>query len=266
MSPIQDLMPIPAMHMDRNSIAVRIAVAFGLALLLSACLKDGVMPTPKKEEGPVELAMEMVVGSEPFHLHHAYQDWAGNTVRFTTLKCYISGIRLQDDDSTLVANLSAAVVLLDGQSPSSRHQLGRMSNGHVHSIEFTGGLATDEQLHGAYGPGHVLSDPSMACPDGGGRIHLLMEGYLDRDGDGAFDPAVDLAFSYRPSGPEAARGRHLHLHADMVGGELLTLRMRLDVRFILLGIDLAEQPLASGNDPKALAALANLAAGVYPWY
>jgi len=250
--------------MDRFQPALRGLVACALPLLTSACLKDGVMPAPARAEGPVELAVELVVGSEPFRLDHPHQDWAGNTVRFTALKFYLSGIRLFDMDGSLMADHAEKVLLVDGSNASASWHLGMIPNGHIEHMELYGGLFKEEQILGLFPAGHALTDTAMQ--DDTGRLHLLMAGYMDNDSDGLFDPEVDQAFLYKAGGVDGAQRRHLHLHADMINGEQLTLGLRIDVRFILLGIDLAAHPHASGSDPNALAAMANLVTGMYPWY
>lgn len=250
--------------MDRFRIVRQFFVACMLTMFATGCLKDGVMPTPAKNEGPVDLAVELVVGGEPFRIDQPLVDWDGDPIRFTALKFYLSGLRLFDEHGSLLMDHGGNVLLVDGARNSATWHLGVIPNGHVEHLELFGGLCREEQMTGQFAAGHVLSDTAMQSD--AGRLHLLMTGYLDHDRNGLFDPGVDQAFAYRAGGVGSAQLRHMHLHADMTNGEPLTLGLRIDVRFILLGIDLAAHPFASGDDPYALAAMTNLVTGIYPWY
>lgn len=237
-----------------------------LALAFTACLKDGVLPPVRPDEGPVDLKVDLVAGMHAFDLDQGYQDGHGNTIRFTELKFYVSGIHFYDDDGSLAADMPDAVLLLDGAQPSLTQRLGTMADGHIHDIHFTAGLGDELQTGGSHPPGHPLGHTAMFCPETGGRLHLLMKGYVDQDGNGQFDPDVDVHFEYRPYGPEVFRDRHLHVHANMVGGEMNTLWLRVDVRIMLFGIDLLEDPQASGGSDGAVMLMNNLVAAVMVQY
>jgi hypothetical protein len=214
----------------------------------------------------LDLAFDLVVGNAPFALQQPFTDLSGNAIVLEEFKCYLSGIRFADDDGTRVADFADNVLLLDGARPRFRERLGIMANAHIHAMEFVGGLADDVQWQPEPPSGHPLADPAMACNGQSGHLALLMRGFVDKNTNGLFDPDVDVAFDYRPSGPDAWRWRHLHIHADMVSGEPLDIALRLDMRFILLGIDLEQHPYASGTGPMAMTAMANLVAALVPAY
>ncbi len=222
---------------------------FGLlvwALCGTGCYKDkDLPPAPLPAEGPVSLRFDLIVGTELLTLHAPIVDLYGNRLVITRLKFVLADWALRDDDDQLVADLPGAVVLVDGTRPSEVHALGRMGNGHIHAVEYAAGAADA-----------VVPDPDLLL--NGVPVHLLLQGFVDRDGDGAFDGAVDQAFDYRPAGAEALRDRHMHLHADMVGGAPVTLWLELDVRFLLAGVDPMERPVAEGADSVSLRLMDNL--------
>ena len=229
------------------------------AALLPSCLKDGQLPAPRTAEGPVDLRFELVAGMEPFSLGRTYLDGAGNMIRFTDLRFYLSGIHAYDDDGAMVADMQRAVVLVKGSDPVFQATLGSMPNGHIHELHFTGGVVQGQGMQGV-GPGSdPLADPAMQGPDG--LIHLLVEGYVDRDADGHYTQGQDLPFRFAPSGPQLLRDRHLHCHTDMIDGGGVLLGLRLDVRLLLLGLDLSAIP-AEGLDAHYTALMNNLVAGI----
>jgi hypothetical protein len=237
-----------------------------LAVAFTACLKDGVLPPDRPAEGPVDLKVDLVAGTHAFDMGQLYLDGQGHAIRFTELKFYLSGVHFYDDDGSLAADMPEAVLLVDGAQPSLTQRLGTMADGHIHDIHFTAGLGEELQSGGSHPPGHPLAHAAMQSTGTGGRLHLLMRGYVDQDGDGHFDPDVDVPFEYRPHGPEAFRDRHLHLHADMVNGVMPTLRLRVDVRILLFGMDLLEHPEASGGSDGAVMLMNNLMAAVMVSY
>lgn len=239
-------------------------VAISAALVLGACVKDGVLPSKVQKEGPVELMVELVSGVSPFDMARGYLDGAGNSIRFTTLRFYLSNVHLQDPDSNMIGGGPAKLLLLDGSVPSTRHDLGMIPNGHIEEVRFSSGLDQYNACDQVFPPSHPLADPLMQCADGNGRLHMLMEGFVDINGNGVFDAVEDVLFDYRPSGPAASLSRHFHMHADMVEGKPLTLSLRVDVLILLLGLDLKTQPRALGDAPQGAALVSNLALAVSP--
>jgi len=233
-----------------------------LLMLLSSCLKDGALPPDRRGDGAVDLRFDLVVGMTPFSMDQAYLDGAGNIVRFTDLKFHLSGLHLHDDDAALVADLREALLLIDGACPSVTRRLGTMADGHVHTLHFTAGTGDGPGAPPPSGTGHPPADPDMRADSSGTRLHLLMRGYVDRDGNGRFDEGVDLRFSYRPHGSGAMRERHLHLHADMIDGGPITLGLRMDVRMLFLGLDLLARPECQGADEDCQRLMNNLAAAI----
>lgn len=236
----------------------------GMALLATGCLKDGILPPSTQADGTVALQVDMVHGVHPFEAGMFCEDGAGNRIRFSVLKFYLTGIDLLDTDSNQVAGVSSTELLLDGNAPSSRHILGRIPNGHIEEFRFTAGLDRTFTCEASYPNGHPYTDPDMQSLDDLGRLHLFMKGYVDVNGSGSFDEGVDSEFEYRVGGGTVRPIRHFHVHADMVDGEDLTLGIRVDIRVLLLAIDLRAYPSSLGNDNVSDLLLDNLSVAVSP--
>lgn len=239
-------------------------VVVSLALVLGACVKDGVLPPELKTEGSVYLDIDFVSGINQFDMGRSYLDGAGNSIRFTTLKFYLSDVNLQDPDSNVIGDAPGKMLLLDGSIPSTHHDLGVIPNGHIEEIRFSSGLGRTIPCDEVFPLSHPLSDPSMQCADGNGRLHMLMQGFVDNNVNGVYDPAEDELFDYRPSGTSASWPRHFHMHSDMVDGTALTLALRVDVLILMLGVDLEAHPRALGDTPQGSALVSNLAQAVSP--
>lgn len=219
-----------------------------LCLLLPGCYKERATP-PEQPPGPgdVSVRYSLINGAVPFRMDSSFTDSYGNRLRITRLKFLLGEWHALDDEDVLVADLSGPVVLVDGGEPVQEHHLGRMADGHIHTLEFRAGPVDTNSLV-----------PEMIID--GQAVHLVLQGYVDSNADGAFTEGVDVAFDYRASGADAARDRHIHVHADMVGGVPVTLALQLDVRFLLIGVDPMMQATSSGNDTLAQRIMDNLVA------
>lgn len=241
------------------SLLYRIWPLFGV-LFLMACLKDGVLPQPKATEGPLELRFDWVHGMQPLDLATTYQDGVGRAVRFAAIKFLLCDLHAYDDDSTLVAGFPGSTLLVDARYPGRTWAMGNMADGHIHAIHFTAGHDRPT------GTGSVQDDPEMLGPHGHLRAQLLITGHVDSNGDGIVDPLVDQPFELRPGGPLLVRQRHLHLHADMFDGRTVTLGLMLDIRMLMIGVDLLNTPHVAGEGEDAARLMNNLAAGIMVRY
>lgn len=237
------------------------AVVLLVIMLFSACVKDGIQAPKDEPLVPVRLSLELMAGTSAYGLGRPMFDGAGHVVRFTAVKGYLSGIHLHDDDDAVVADLSGYVALFDGASPYFEVTMGNIPEKHIHDLHFVAGLDREHAPASSFPQGHPLHDPSMITEGGFGRSHLLLEGYADLDGDGAYG-AGDAQFRYRINAPELIAERHVHLHADPVAGREMLLRLVLDVHMLLFGVDVLECPEIDDAHPQAQILMANLATAV----
>lgn len=236
--------------------------ALALATLtLVACKKDDpappASPAPTPTTGSVRLSMEFMNGMMPFDFNAAHTDGAGNTIRFTTLKFYVSGAHAKDDDGTTVGSFNSTYMLVDAAAPDmNTFTLGTMNAGHIHELHFTLGL--DEATNRA--------DPTLAVfplnipgmhwswnPSAGYKF-MNMEGYVDVNGNGTFDDGTDVPFQYhcaqnvtQAANAPVLRQADIEAHTDLAAGTTVTLEAHVDVTALLTGVDLLTTPVAMGN-------------------
>jgi hypothetical protein len=82
-------------------------------------------------------------------------------------------------------------------------------------LRFSATLANDGP-----GPAEVVPDDSRVCPDG--QHHAVQRLYLDGDGDGRFERAVDTETRTRPAGCMLSHPDHDHWHFDAMARYALT--------------------------------------------
>lgn len=235
-----------------------------LVLLTSGCLKDGVLPTKQATEGDVSLRVEFVNGTRPFSAGMWGVDGTGAQIRFTTLKFYLSDIGLYDIDSNRIGGIVNSELLLDASRSGVRYSLGRIPNGHIEEFRFVPGLDRSFSCEAAFPNGHPYTDPSMHDQDDMERMHLHMAGYVDVNNDGHFDEGVDVAFDHALKGGTPRPLRHFHMHADMIDGQPLELGIQVDLRILLLAVDMGANPTSTGNDALVDLLLNNLAIAISP--
>lgn len=235
-----------------------------IVLLTTGCLKDGVLPTKQATEGNVSLRVEFVNGTRPFSEGMWSVDGTGAQVRFTTLKFYLSDIGLYDVDSDRIGGIVNSELLLDASLSGARYSLGRIPNGHIEEFRFVPGLDRSFSCEAAFPHGHPYTDPSMHDQNDMERMHLRMAGYVDVNNDGHFDEGEDVAFDHALKGGATRPLRHFHMHADMIDGQALELGIRVDLRILLLAVDMAANPSSDGNDAFVDMLLNNLAIAIAP--
>ncbi len=249
--------------------SVRVSGMWGMSgsllactVLFTACLKDGVLPPNAPAEGRVALDIEITNG--PFALTEAMriEDGTGAKVQLHTLKFYLSGVELWNADSAALSGLSNTVLLMDARQPRSIVQLGVIPNGHIEEFRFVPGIDQNFSCQAAFPNGHPFTDPDMQDLDGFGRLNLLMEGYVDRNDNGVFDDGIDHAFEHRSLSNTPRPPKHFHIHADMVNGQDLTLGIQIDLRILLLAVDLSATLDATEESELQELLLNNLSAAI----
>lgn len=233
-----------------------------LTLLLSACVKDGVLPPKVLSEGPVALDIEITNGPYALSDDLRMEDGAGARVQFSVLKFYLSGIQLWNADSVSLSGLSNTTILLDASQPRSSVHLGVIPNGHIEEFRFVPGIDQSFSPQLSYPNGHPFNDTDMHALAGLGRLNLLMEGFVDRNDNGSYDEGVDHAFEHRLVSHTPRTPKHFHIHADMIDGAALTLGIQVDLRILLLAVDLGAPLDATAQDALHELLLNNLSAAI----
>jgi hypothetical protein len=255
--------------MTTRSLTVLVLAIIGLA----ACKKEEpVTPTPTPTTGTVRLSVEFTKGTQPFDFNSAHTDGAGNTIRFTTLKFYISGAVAKDDGAVTVGSFPSTYMLVDAaQSSMNTITLGTMAPGHIHELHFTLGLDSATNRADPTVAQYPLNIPGMhwSWNPSAGYKFMNMEGYVDTNGNGTFEDGVDVVFQYHcaqnvsqaASNPVLREG-HVHHHGNLAAGATVTIEAMLDVEVLLAGIDLSATPVAMGNGAGNQLLMDNLATSI----
>lgn len=252
---------------------------FSLAsLALVACKKeDPVTPTPAGPSipattGTLRLSMEFMNGMEPFDFAAAHTDGAGNNIRFTTLKFYISGAQAMDTAGSTVGSFPSTYMLVDAATPDmNTFTLGSMTAGHVHELHFLLGLDEATNRVDPTLADHPLNIPGMhwSWNPSAGYKFMNMEGYVDVNNNGTFEVGADVEFQYHCAQNVAQalaspvlREDHLAVHQELAVGAELTVQSHLNMVTLLSGVDLLSTPVAMGNGAGNQLLMDNLAAAI----
>jgi hypothetical protein len=238
-----------------------LAIAAFVTLALAACKKDEdpAPPTtpPAATTGTVRLSMDIMNGTVPFDINATYNDGAGNAIRFTTLKFYMSGTHVTNDAGATTGSFPNTYILVDAaQSGMNTFTLGNMDAGHVHELHFTLGLDEATNRADPTVAAHPLNIPGMHWswnPNAGYKF-MNMEGFVDLNGNGTYEAGTDSTFQYhcaqnvaQAAAAPVLRESDIHVHSDLVVGQTLTVEAKLDVVALLAGVDLLATPVAMGN-------------------
>ncbi len=236
--------------------------------ILIACKKDAETPpapTPTPPTtGTVRISFEFVNGEDHFDMDHTYHDGAGNAVRFSTLKFYVSNISLSDDADNEVGHFEHAYLLVDGGAAENLFTLGTIPAAHVHEAHIHIGLESAVNHADPLTAEYPLNIPDMHWswnPTAGYKF-LNMEGHVDGNGDGDFDDAEDVAFTYHCATDALLRETHVHIHANVNAGATATMEAKVDVGVLLSGLDLMANPMAMGGGANNVTAMDSLVSAI----
>jgi hypothetical protein len=230
-------------------------------LTLVACKKDDTVeptaPVPTPTTGSVALSVGFVKGMQPFDINAAHTDGAGNNIRFTTLKFYVSGASASNDDGVTVGAFNSTYILVDAAQPDQNtFALGSMNAGHIHELHFTLGLDDSTNRTDPTLAAYPLNIPGMhwSWNPSAGYKFMNMEGYVDVNNNGTFEDGTDVSFQYHCAQNEAQaanapvlREGFIDVHMDLMAGSALTVEAKVDVEALLAGVDLLSVPVAMGN-------------------
>ncbi len=174
----------------KNISILALAIVFAT---VSSCRKDDDGPTPVAEKGSMKIQYEYVFGSQelPFQLEKQYvHPKTGDTMTFTTLKFYVSNIKLKKKDGTwwvqpdsyyLVCNTCDAedkyIMVNDipvGQYTEMQYTMGvdsamNVSGAHTGALSFANGMFWD------WNTGYIMMKAegrSPNTPNGNFQLHF----------------------------------------------------------------------------------------------
>ncbi|MBK7947044.1 MAG: hypothetical protein IPJ85_17810 [Flavobacteriales bacterium] len=234
------------------------------ALSLSACKKDKDDDDDHDHDhnATIQAKFNFVHGMNAFDINSTYADGAGHAIKFSSLKFYASDFVLMDDAGTTVGNYANMAVLADA-SNSVAQTLGTMGHGHIHEVHFSLGLNSTVNHADPTGAAYPLNIPGMhwSWNPAAGYKFLNMEGHVDGNGDGDFDDAEDVPFTYHCATDALLGDDHIHFHQDVDGGTVV-ITAKVNVALLVTGLDFLANPVAMGGGPNNQAAMTNLAAAI----
>ncbi len=243
----------------------KIALLAITALALSACKKDKDDDHNHDDHdhtATIQARFDFVHGTSAFDINAAYTDGAGHAIKFSTLKFYASDFILKDDAMNVVASYANTAVLADAANPVAQ-TIGTMGHGHIHEVHFSLGLNSTVNHADPVAATYPLNIPGMhwSWNPMAGYKFLNMEGHVDGNGDGDFDDAQDVPFTYHCATDALLREDHIHFHRDVDGGTVV-IAAKVNVALLMVGLDLLANATAMGGGPNNQAAMDNLVAAI----
>ena len=216
--------------------------------------------------------MEFMNGMMPFDFNAAHTDGAGNNIRFTTLKFYVSGAQAMDAAGATAGSFNSTYMLVDAAAPLlNNFTLGSMTAGHVHELHFLLGLDEATNRIDPTLADYPLNIPGMhwSWNPSAGYKFMNMEGYVDVNNNGVFDDGADVVFEYhcaqnvsQAATAPVLRESQLMVHQDLAVGAELTVMSHVNMATLLTGMDLLATPVAMGNGAGNQLLMDNLAASI----
>lgn len=234
------------------------------ALSLAACKKDKDDDDDDDHDhtATIQARFDFVHGSNAFDMNAAYTDGAGHAIKFSTLKFYASDFVLMDDAMNVVASYANTAVLADAANTVAQ-TIGTMGHGHIHEVHFNLGLNSTVNHADPTTAAYPLNIPGMhwSWNPAAGYKFLNMEGHVDGNGDGDFDDAEDVPFTYHCATDALLSEHHVHFHQDVDGGTVVIVA-KVNVALLMVGLDLLTNSMAMGGGPNNQAAMSNLVAAI----
>lgn len=224
-----------------------LAIIATMALAITACKKDEEAPTPSPSPTPtattatVKMSYTFMDGMMPFDANEAITDAQGRHVHITKLKFYAHDVHLTDDAGATVGEFHEEIVLVNALNATNLFELGTMSPGHVHNVEFAYGLDSEA----SYGYPDQLTAPeplndadmTWAWNTAAGRMFVKLEGYVDANHNDMMDSGE--GFQYHAIGAALApQAVEVHSHADAEAGDVVTLSMKVNVNALVSDLSL----------------------------
>jgi hypothetical protein len=223
------------------------AIAAGI-LGLQGCGNDDDQPlVPPPNDSDFSLVVNVVVDGEGVSMGTLYQDLGGTAVRFDRLAFYLSGFGFENGEGEVAYPTGVKAFLFDGDQTAPMALPGLQRGGHA-VLHLHAGLPPEINHADPLQASFPLDIPSMHWnwnPDLG-YIFARIEGMYDANGDGVID-LNDSEFQYHCASTELLRSFSLSLEDVNIDD---TLELTLDMRELLLGLDIASDPIGHGEvDP-----------------
>ena len=206
---------------------------FLTAFALTGCKKDGIAPAVNRDDTRMELHFTYMNGGMPLGPERLVRDYVNTLGRVDEVSFIFSGAVALDAYGFPLGSWPQATITADLNAPGKVVLPGRIEPGEVHFLDVRLGPA-DPRTPLA-GP---LCDTASSIPQ---WTALLVTGSVDSNDDDLIDEE-DEPFVIRCTLPAAPDLFRIHAHGQVVEGRTSDLEITVDVRALLYGIDVADEP------------------------
>lgn len=225
------------------------AAAILAALALAGCKKDGLAPTVNRDDTRLELYFTYKNGDMPLGTERLVRDYVNTLCRVDEVSFMLSGAVALDAYGLPLGSWPQATVTADVNAPGKIILPGRLEPGDVHFLDVRLGPADPRRP--LAGP---LCDTTVGIPQ---WTALLVKGVVDSNDDDRIT-GTDEPFVIRCALPATQDVFRIHAHTLAEEGRTSSLEIAVDVRALLYGIDVADEPHCIGPSAFNDQALENL--------
>jgi len=237
----------------KNKVSI---VFFGIVLviLIAGCKKKKENQECSSDYGTVSLNFTHMVGPEAFAFNSDYIDDFGNNFQFSRADWYLKVSGFLDHDNVTQILSEINYYKMDPSVTSVTY--GQSLPTTLHNLQWAVGIdsATNHMDPNTYETGSALANqsPSMHWGWSTGYIFCVVEGLVDIDGNGSYDPGETFALhvgmdtNYR-------EGTNLHVSTEVIAGETANISLDVDYAGFIDGIDLSTENSTHTMDNMPLA-------------
>ncbi|MBS1580823.1 MAG: hypothetical protein JST66_01350 [Bacteroidetes bacterium] len=210
-----------------------------LLVLATGCKKDKEPePTPSDSTtATFRLGIGFHWQGDDFDIANTYADGAGNAIKFTAVRFYLSETHLNNGAST-IADFHHSFILADA-AEEGEYTIGTVPAGSYDELGIVIGLDSATNHADPTLAEAPLNDPDMHWswnPEVGYKF-LVLEGRIDDDGNGVVDDN-DPVFTYHCATDDALRNITLPFNASAAAGGILEGHMEVRMNVIVSGVDM----------------------------
>ena len=225
------------------------AAAILAALALAGCKKDGLAPTVNRDDTRLELYFTYKNGDMPLGTERLVRDYVNTLCRVDEVSFMLSGAVALDAYGLPLGSWPQATVTADINAPGKIILPGRLEPGDVHFLDVRLGPADPTTPVAS-----LLCDTTAGIPQ---WTALLVKGVVDSNDDDRIT-GTDEPFVIRCALPATQDVFRIHAHTLVEEGRTSSLEIAVDVRALLYGIDVADEPHCIGPSAFNDQALENL--------
>jgi hypothetical protein len=209
------------------------AAAILAALALAGCKKDGLAPTVNRDDTRLELYFTYTNGDMPLGTERLVRDYVNTLCRVDEVRFMLSSAVALDAYGLPLGSWPQGTITADLNTPGKIVLPGLIEPGEVHFLDVRLGPADPRTPLAS-----MLCDTTTGVPQ---WTALYVKGIVDSNDDDHITE-VDEPFVIRCALPAAQEVFRVHAHTLVVEGRTSTLSVVVDVRALLYGIDVADEP------------------------